>query len=459
MHRFAVILACLASACHGMRVRASTWQFRDTEFEEGRRPPSREQRKAFGAFHPPNALSAFVHTLSPAVAFQQSYLPMHTSGVHGMRPMHMEVESTNSLGRRAPVLLSRESEPEASTEKLPERGQPGYKRALVKRMVTERSEPGYKRALAKRLATNVFWPHRAAQTNMIATVGMGDKFPERSDRSQKSRPSRVSRRVEGAVWPEQGRFHRFVQEDDPTFEEYLVNCATGYVCKTPDRFQGMRTDGVYQGTSRVQFTLPTEGIRPKTIELLRSSEKDNPSFSAVKVKLPVDATVTSRDSRIVVKQVKQESNAESAMIRRGDIIRAVSVPDSVDAHEDAPWWARMGQPALPSAEEGMVILDGRPAAEYYAALKENLRLNGKEAEVVLIVERPVETDPNGDKGAFGGFFDDDDGKKKRFFSSLINEPEPMPDLVAIPIPVEKDDPSPFPPGYRRTTTGMPPWGN
>jgi len=407
-------------------VRASTWQFRDTEFEEGRRPPSREQRKAFGAFHPPNALSAFVRTLSPAVAFQQSYLTMHTSGVHGMRHMHMEVESTNLLGRRAPVLLSRESEPEASTEKLPERGQPGYKRALVKRMVTERSEPGYKRALAKRLATSVFWPHRAAQTNMIATVGMGDKFPDRSDRSQESRPSRVSRRVEGAVWPEQGRFHRFVQEDDPTFEEYLVNCATGYVCKTPDRFQGMRTDGVYQGTSRV--------------------------------KLPVDATVTSRDSRIVVKQVKPESNAESAMIRRGDIIRAVSVPDSVDAHEDAPWWARMGQPALPSAEEGMVILDGRPAAEYYAALKENLRLNGKEAEVVLIVERPVETDPNGDKGAFGGFFDDDDGKKKRFFSSLINEPEPMPDLVAIPIPVEKDDPSPFPPGYRRTTTGMPPWG-
>eukprot|EP00747_Dinoflagellata_sp_TGD_P057245 gnl/TRDRNA2_/TRDRNA2_150545_c0_seq2.p1 gnl/TRDRNA2_/TRDRNA2_150545_c0~~gnl/TRDRNA2_/TRDRNA2_150545_c0_seq2.p1 ORF type:complete len:418 (-),score=46.00 gnl/TRDRNA2_/TRDRNA2_150545_c0_seq2:136-1389(-) len=227
-------------------------------------------------------------------------------------------------------------------------------------------------------------------------------------------------------WPEKDdKFHRWISEDDPT--------CTGYVCKTPDTFRGTRKPGVYPGSYRVQFTLPGDDDKPKTIEVLRSKGDDNPSFSAVKVSLPVGATVTSENSRMIVTDITRGSNADKSALRKGDIIRAVSMPqsDSQLSAEDLPWWARLGQTSLPDAEEGMVILDGKHTADCNAALQENIRVNGKQAQVVLLIERPIKkVNDDSDQTLSGGF-------------RWGVDPRLLPQLMPIPIPV---DDRPMPPG-------------
>jgi len=100
------------------------------------------------------------------------------------------------------------------------------------------------------------------------------------------------------------------------------------------------------------------------------------------------------DPSLVVEYVKEDGNAEYSRIREGDIIRAVSVPET-GTDNDAPWWARIGRTPVPDAEEGMVILDDRSVAEYNAALDENLRVRGRGAEVVLLIERLTPEDEPG----------------------------------------------------------------
>lgn len=213
----------------------------------------------------------------------------------------------------------------------------------------------------------------------------------------------VSLRVPGAVWPEPlGKYHRFVKEDDPTFEEY-VNVGFGSTCATPSKFVGTTKEGVYPGSFRVQFTLPNS--QPKTLEILQTTN-DKSEFGAVKVRVPftcdvqrLASDVDPSNSRLVAKRPSEDIQSRTS-IKDGDFIRAVSLPDISDAAGDeapeeasgeAPWWrrfTRIESRKLPESEEGMVILDGKKFADFYRVLEENVKVNEAEAEVVLIIERP-----------------------------------------------------------------------
>lgn len=152
---------------------------------------------------------------------------------------------------------------------------------------------------------------------------------------------------------EPGRFHRFISQDDPTFEEYAHNDIVGYICKTPDKFQGLRRDGVLKGTRRVQFTLPGRDDEPKTLELMYSRSKDNPSFGAVRVKLPLNVQVSSEKQRVMVTRVNPGSAADNARIQQGDIIRAISVPEStVEGSGTVSWWDKMMSSPMPKNRGG-----------------------------------------------------------------------------------------------------------
>lgn len=291
---------------------------------------------------------------------------------------------------------------------------------------------------ARRLCPSVF---RGIRPELIQIFQPRCDDIDKHEKTQINMRSK-SVRVPGATWPfTKGKFHRFITKDDPTFEEYAFNKVTGYTCKTPDMFSGTRKDGVYTGSCRVQFTLPGRDDEPKTLELMRSRAKDNPSFGAVKVKLPMDMVVVSKDSRLIVKDVKTGSTSEYSRIREGDIIRAVSLPETEDKQAEAPWWARIGQAPVPDSEEGMVILDGKSTADFNAAFREHLRVKGKEGVAVLVIERPVKFD-----------FDDDDRGNLPVFNTYPMEPEFGKALIPVPIPVEDEGPLPpqgLPPPRRR----------
>lgn len=225
---------------------------------------------------------------------------------------------------------------------------------------------------------------------------------------------------------EKGKVHRWITEEDPTFKQIA------YIVKTPEKFYGTRTKGVYPGSSRVQFTLPGKDDAIKTIEILRSSN-NNPSFGAVKVKLPLDAEVKGENGRLVVQRVSSTGNAGQSQIASGDIIRAVSVPETEDAQaaqKESPWWDRLNPllSQLPDAEEGMVILDGKSPGQFNAALQENIRVQGKQAQVVLLIERPVKFYNNDKDGWMSGL------------PAMPQRPDPKLAPQLIPIPVPTDSP-------------------
>jgi len=179
--------------------------------------------------------------------------------------------------------------------------------------------------------------------------------------------------------------HRWIKEEDPTFEKYAFLPGIGYVCQTPEKFAGQRTAGAYPGSVRVQFTLPGKEDEPVTIELLRSRGYDNPSFGAVKAGLPFGAAVYVKNSRVVVGGITEGSNAQKAGIREDDIIRGVSFPQSNESGRFSFLKASAGQ----AAEEGMLILDGKSASDYNEALQQHYRANDKDVPVVLLIERPI----------------------------------------------------------------------
>lgn len=140
-------------------------------------------------------------------------------------------------------------------------------------------------------------------------------------RKDKWRGQAESNNFPSDPWPNEEK-HRWIPEDDPTSTQ-LPN---GYIPKTPQEFHGTRAKGFYPGTSRVHFTLPGKEDELKTIEILRSQDKGNPSFGAVKVRIPLEASVISKDGCLVVQEVRPGSHADLSKLRPGDIIRAMSAP-------------------------------------------------------------------------------------------------------------------------------------
>jgi len=180
--------------------------------------------------------------------------------------------------------------------------------------------------------------------------------------------------------------------------------------KTPEQFAGQRFLGAYEGSFRIQFTLPGRDDKPMTVELLRSTKtKNDPAYGAVKVKLPLamEVGLDPVKSRLVVRKVGAKGNARTARIRKGDIIRAISVPEGASMRRRAN-----NLQNLSDSENGMMMLDEKTPEEFSAALEENAESNGLEAEVLLLIERPMEggldNDDNDNIVTMKGGLDNDD---------------------------------------------------
>lgn len=232
-----------------------------------------------------------------------------------------------------------------------------------------------------------------------------------------------------SAWPHGVSAYRFVSEDDPTFKPYVVNKATGYTCASPQAFFPLRLEGKYEGTFRVQFTLPGKEDQPKTIELMRTN-KDNPSFGAVRVKGPIGADVgfDPLKRRLVVKDVKAGGNAKVARITTGDIIRGISVPENAAVTGGpAPYSGLFGivggGGSIKGAEGGFLMLDGRLQPDFEAAIEANVKVNGKYGEIVFLIERPTKVRSGGND-----WWDNEKGEKKEldFVDRLKDLFDPQP---------------------------------
>jgi len=155
--------------------------------------------------------------------------------------------------------------------------------------------------------------------------------------------------------------------------------------KTPEQFAGQRLTGAYEGSFRIQFTLPGQDDKPMTVELQRSTENDY-AYGAVKVKLPLDMDVEFDPvkSRFVIRKVGAEGNARRARIQKGDIIRAMSVPQGASMRRRAN-----NSQSLSDSEHGLMMLDEKTLEDFAAAWEENEKSKGLEAEVLLLIERPM----------------------------------------------------------------------
>lgn len=195
-------------------------------------------------------------------------------------------------------------------------------------------------------------------------------------------------------WPEQaGKEWRFIKSDDPTLEPYGFNEETGkYTTLTPDRLVPSRRPGLYRQSARILFSMPGASDDPKlmrTLELLRSNADDNPVFGAVNVEFPYCANLIIEDlpfgkkgERLVV----IDKGDLPAGLRRGDIVRGVSVPE----REEKAWWQKVLETP---AEESMVMLDKLGVSGYDAAMKENMKAGTEspgaiKRKVVFVIERP-----------------------------------------------------------------------
>jgi len=195
-------------------------------------------------------------------------------------------------------------------------------------------------------------------------------------------------------WPEKpGKEWRFIKSDDPTLEPYGFNEETGkYTTLTPDRLVPSRRPGLYRQSARILFSMPgaSDDLKlMRTLELLRSNADDNPVFGAVNVEFPYCANLIIEDlpfgkkgERLVV----IDKGDLPAGLRRGDIVRGVSVPE----REEKAWWQKVLETP---AEESMVMLDKLGVSGYDAAMKENMKAvtesqGATKRKVVFVIERP-----------------------------------------------------------------------
>lgn len=201
------------------------------------------------------------------------------------------------------------------------------------------------------------------------------------------------------AWPDPFKGYRLVPEDDPAFREYVVNKAIGYVCQPPDTFQGTRFAGRYEGSYQLQFTLPGREDAPKTIEFKRSGD-NNPTFAAVKISgnFGADVDFSPFQQRMVVAGIKDGTGAKRAKLLKGDIIRGISVPSTGNSGGGSGgglFGMFDDKAAIGDSEDGLLILDGKLASAWQAALQESYTAYGNMAEILLLVERPGEGGGNG----------------------------------------------------------------
>lgn len=247
-----------------------------------------------------------------------------------------------------------------------------------------------------------------------------------------------------------GKYHRFVTDEDPTFQNM-----TGAFCKTRETFFGTKKEGAYEGSFRVDFTMPGEDDRCKTIELMQTTT-GKPSFAAVRIKarsfLRVAETVARRtiplelrptqlySTHLVVENLQDplkeeimfgltlekatdfllgfiKDPDENSLVREqlekqvdlsfgadgtqtGDVIRAISLPQ-FKPREGEPPWQQMAREmsakdvAQMDSEQGMLILDNKYPEELLDVLSLHVQMFGpEECLAVVIIERPGNAAPD-----------------------------------------------------------------
>lgn len=364
----ALVLACLACTTKANQDDVSSQQV------QGRRPSKKEMPLGMvdctqGKYTPVDALAALIMALDATNTFIVS-----TSGVSvqpqrgasslvGRVSLHQRSSLSHRAGAMSVSMDESTGEDEADTE--------------VERL----------KLRAERAALEA---QKAALEAEMLEAQLQKQNSTTSGEPSEQADAPASIQVPGARWPYAGKSYRFVTKEDDSFKEYARTGDSGFLCKTPTAYSGIREDGYYPGSHRLQFTMPGKGDEPKTLEMLRSRVKAKPSFGAVKLNMPVGADVDWDPStaRLVVVKVEDGSNAERAGILEGDFFRAVSVPYTDDAtKEDVPWWQKILPSGKLDSDQGLVFLEGGFSLDYAKALDENEQAIGKQAEVVIVIER------------------------------------------------------------------------
>lgn len=278
------------------------------------------------------------------------------------------------------------------------------RRPLNSRSV-DRAKPQSINMRAQVQAFTPYVPHVASPPTVLSMSAQGgDGSGSAGDARASENMMQLAAQLPREEWPAGKKWYRFI----PGTAEGFAAQSLGNLRGNPTSYTGTRAKGAYKGSNRVTFSLPKEDAtfvgdeeaapQIRTMEFLRSKEKDLPSFGAVEVQLPLNMDIHSfgvgklfsGQARVVVTDVYGKK-AQNAGIQAGDMIRAVSVPEGVSSDN---MWEK-----APETEQGMAMLDNNGAGAYQAAILANERAHGKNAKVVLVIERSV-SDPNNDDDWF-----------------------------------------------------------
>mmetsp|Transcript_51257 Transcript_51257/g.81471 ORF Transcript_51257/g.81471 Transcript_51257/m.81471 type:complete len:905 (+) Transcript_51257:76-2790(+) len=183
-------------------------------------------------------------------------------------------------------------------------------------------------------------------------------------------------------------------EQDKTYRFINIEEGSQHNVRTPYRYRGMSIPGQSHGTYRLDVSVPTKnGSKSKVLEFKSSNPNRSSTFGAVALHLPFDINITQSGSALIVSDPPQPgSNATQTGIRSKDIIRAASLPEINGAYLGIPsLWRKIR--SAPASEQGLVFFDSLSKKDYDAVLKYNRRAYGENAEVILVIERPVDWNP------------------------------------------------------------------
>lgn len=408
MHNLLQLLTCLVCAGHGRRTQLQRSGDEAIEYSEKWRLNTLLPTLELGAaFNPGSAVAA-----SGPVLTEKSKLQGRLVQDVGMTADPSRVKMLKLRAEKA-ALEAEKASLEAERLQLQ-----ATKMKLEKQGATAAAESSNGENVPDRDALQSAPPLDPAPNSALAPTPAVDTVKA----AEPAQPA-VSLRVPGAAWPEpKGKFHRFIKEDDPTFDK-----SAAYLCRTRSGFIGTKREGVYDGSFRIQFTLPGNDSDVKILELLQSRE-GNSSFGAVRMtaldlvtslaaigqepavgdaiqpvlmpKKEVEPApwwnpfardeVDSSNLFVVATKVKDGTT----IMKDGDVLRAISPsvipPDGIEGGGTQVFqigFPMGGKPkAISDAEldEGMLIVDGKSPDTFY-----NFLLGGNlDGEVVLVIERP-----------------------------------------------------------------------